>query len=164
MDSDAQELCIKESLSLTEKGNVLVFATTVDIVNLLGQRMECQAVTSGIAIDFDRFDKKKIMVASSCAGHGLDLKDIYAVNILGVPFDAETLIQWAGRIRKSGFVKLYLNRRLVESLSRRDDRRGELAKVLVNTGGTNLQEACCRIIDEESELKEQGVEVTKGHW
>ena len=161
-DSDAQEMCIKETLALDEKGKVIVFGTTIDIVNLLAQRMDCQAVTSGVSIDFGRFDKKRIIVASSCAGHGLDMKDIYAVNILGVPFDAETLLQWAGRIRKSGFVKLFLNRRLVASLSRRNDRRGELAKVIVEAAENNIQDACCRLLDGECELKEQGMEVKTG--
>jgi hypothetical protein len=159
-DSDAQEMCIKESLAVAEKGKVILFATTVDLVNLLAQRMDCQAVTTGIAVDVERFDKKRIMVASSCAGHGLDMKDIYAVYILGVPFDVETLLQWAGRIRQSGFVKLFLNRRLVVFLSGRDDRRAELARVLVEAAEHNLQEACCRLIDQECE--EQGVEVKTG--
>ena len=162
-DSDAQEMCIKETLALAEKGKVIVFGTTIDIVTLLAQRMDCQAVTSGVSIDFGRFDKKRIIVASSCAGHGLDMKDIYAVNILGVPFDAETLLQWAGRIRKSGFVKLFLNRRLVASLSKRNDRRGELAKVIVEAAENNIQDACCRLLDGECELKEQGMEVKTGH-
>ena len=161
-DSDAQEMCIKETLALDEKGKVIVFGTTIDIVTLLAQRMDCQAVTSGVSIDFGRFDKKRIIVASSCAGHGLDMKDIYAVNILGVPFDAETLLQWAGRIRKSGFVKLFLNRRLVASLSRSNDRRGELAKVIVEAAENNIQDACCRLLDGECELKEQGMEVKTG--
>jgi hypothetical protein len=161
-DSDAQEMCIKETLALAEKGKVLVFGTTIDIVTLLAQRMDCQAVTSGVSLDFGKFDKKRIIVASSCAGHGLDMKDIYAVNILGVPFDAETLLQWAGRIRKSGFVKLFLNRRLVASLSRRNDRRGELAKVIVEAAENNIQDACCRLLDGECELKEQGMEVKTG--
>ena len=162
-DSDAQEMCIKETLALAEKGKVLVFGTTIDIVNLLAQRMDCQAVTSGVSLDFGKFDKKRIIVASSCAGHGLDMKDIYAVNILGVPFDAETLLQWAGRIRKSGFVKLFLNRRLVASLSKRNDRRGELAKVIVEAAENNIQDACCRLLDGECELKEQGMEIKTGH-
>ena len=162
-DSDAQEMCIKETLALAEKGKVIVFATTIDNVNLLAQKMDSQAVTSGIAIDFGRFDKRRIIVASSCAGHGLDMKDIYAANILGVPFDAETLLQWAGRIRKSGFVKLFLNRRLVVSLSTRIDRRGELAKTLLEAAENNIQDACCRLLDGECELKDQGMEVTTGH-
>jgi hypothetical protein len=161
-DSDAQEMCIKETLALDEKGKVIVFGTTIDIVTLLAQRMDCQAVTSGVSLDFGKFDKKRIIVASSCAGHGLDMKDIYAVNILGVPFDAETLLQWAGRIRKSGFVKLFLNRRLVASLSKRNDRRGELAKVIVEAAENNIQDACCRLLDGECELKEQGMEVKTG--
>ena len=161
-DSDAQEMCIKESWAVAEKGKVIVFATTIDLVNLLAQRLECQAVTSGIAIDVERFDKQRIMVASSCAGHGLDMKDIRAVYILGVPFDVETLLQWAGRIRQSGFVKLFLNRRMVVYLSKRDDRRGELAKVIVEAAEHKLQEACCRVLDQECELKEQGVEVKTG--
>jgi hypothetical protein len=140
-----------------------VFATTIDTVNLLAQKMDSQAVTSGIAIDFGRFDQRRIIVASSCAGHGLDMKDIYAANILGVPFDAETLLQWAGRIRKSGFVKLFLNRRLVVSLSTRIDRRGELAKTLLEAAENNIQDACCRLLDGECELKDQGMEVTTGH-
>jgi hypothetical protein len=91
------------------------------------------------------------------------MKDIYAANILGVPFDAETLLQWAGRIRKSGFVKLFLNRRLVVSLSTRIDRRGELAKTLLEAAENNIQEICCRLLDGECELKDQGMEVTTGH-
>ena len=91
------------------------------------------------------------------------MKDIYAANILGVPFDAETLLQWAGRIRKSGFVKLFLNRRLVASLSKRIDRRGELANVLVEAAEDNIQDACCRLLDGECELEEQDMEVTTGH-
>ena len=161
-DSDAQEMCIKECLDLAQVGKIIVFATTIDVVKLLAQRMDCQAVSSGIAIDFGRFDRRRIIVASSCAGHGLDIKDIHAVPILGVPFDAETLLQWAGRIRKSGFVKLFLNRRLVASLSKTVDRRGELAKVFIETAEDRLQEAICRLLDEGCEEREQGVEVTTG--
>jgi superfamily II DNA/RNA helicase len=155
-------MCIKECLDFAEVGKIVVFATTIDVVNLLAERMDCQPVTSGIAIDFERFDKRRIIVASSCAGHGLDIKDIYAVPILGVPFDAETLLQWAGRIRKSGFVKLFLNRCLVASLSKRVDRRGELAKVFMETAENTLQEAICHLIDEGCEEQEQGVTVTTG--
>ena len=162
-DSDAQEVCIKECLDFAGMGKIIVFATTIDVVNMLAQRMDCQAVTSGIAIDFERFDKRRIIVASSCAGHGLDMKDIYAVPILGVPFDAETLMQWAGRIRKSGFVKLFLNRRLVASLSSRVDRRGELAKVLIETAESRLQESICRLLDEGHEKEGPCVELTTGH-
>jgi hypothetical protein len=160
-DTEAQEMCIKECLGLTGMGKIIVFATSIDVVNLLARRMDCQAVTSGIAIDFERFDRRRIIVASSCAGHGLDMKDIYAVPILGVPFDAETLLQWAGRIRKSGIVKLFLNRRLVASLLKRVDRRGELAKILVDTAENRLQEAICRSLDEGCEEQEQGVGVTQ---
>jgi superfamily II DNA/RNA helicase len=154
-------MCIKECLGLTGMGKIIVFATSIDVVNLLARRMDCQAVTSGIAIDFERFDRRRIIVASSCAGHGLDMKDIYAVPILGVPFDAETLLQWAGRIRKSGIVKLFLNRRLVASLLKRVDRRGELDKILVDTAENRLQEAICRSLDEGCEEQEQGVGVTQ---
>jgi len=161
-DSDAQNMCIKECLDLAVVEKIIVFATTIDVVNLLAQRIDCQAVTSGIAIDFERFDKRRIIVASSCAGHGLNIKDISAVLILGIPFDAETLLQWAGRIRKSGFVKLFLNRRLVASLSNWVDRRGELAKVLIETAENRLQEAICRLLDKGCEEQEQGVEVTTG--
>jgi superfamily II DNA helicase RecQ len=162
-ESDAQELCIQECLKLAEVGKIILFATTIDVVNLLAQRMECQAVTSGIGIDQSRFDKRRIIVASSCAGHGLDMKDICAVAILGVPFDAETLMQWAGRIRNSGLVKLFLNRRLVVSLSNRADRRGELAKVIIETTEDRLQEAVCRLLDECREEQEQSVELTTSH-
>jgi hypothetical protein len=163
MDSHAQEMCIEESLVLAQRGKIIVFATTINIVNLLAKRMECQAVTSGIAIDFETFDRRRIIVASSCAGHGLDINDICAVYILGVPFDTETLLQWAGRIRKSGCVKLFLNRRLAVTLSRRFDRRGELAKVLIESAEQNLHEACCRLLDEEGEHIEEIAEVKKGH-
>ena len=162
-ESDAQELCIQECLKLAEVGKIILFATTIDVVNLLAQRMDCQAVTSGIGIDQSRFDKRRIIVASSCAGHGLDMKDICAVAILGVPFDAETLMQWAGRIRNSGLVKLFLNRRLVVSLSNRADRRGELAKVIIETTEDRLQEAVCRLLDECRGEQEQSVELTTSH-
>jgi superfamily II DNA helicase RecQ len=165
-DSDAQDMCIVESLALAEENKLIVFATTINTVNLMAHRMDCQAVTSGVAIDFERFDRRGIIVASSCAGHGLDMKDIHAVYILGVPFNAETLIQWAGRIRKSGFVKLFLNKRLVFSLSRKPDRRGELARVLIESAEHDLQVACCRLLDEEGEgeHKKQNVEARTGNW
>lgn len=153
-DSDAQDLCIRESLVVVARGKIIVFATTINIVNLLAQRMNCQAVTSGIAIDFEQFESRRIIVASSCAGHGLDMNDIIAVHIFGVPFDAETLIQWAGRIRKSGIVKLFLNKRSATFLSESADRRGELAKVLVETAEHGLQEACCRLLDEVALAKD----------
>ena len=163
-DSDAQERCIRESSDLAGRGKVIVFATTIAIVNLLAQRLDCQAVSSGIAIDFEVFERRGIIVASSCAGHGLDMKDIHAVHILGVPFDAETLIQWAGRIRKSGVVKFFVNRRAAESLQRSADRRGELAKVLVQTAEHDLQKEICRLIDEECGHERQGAEGEKGHY
>jgi hypothetical protein len=42
------------TLIAPNNGKIIVFATTINIVNLLAKRMECQAVTSGIAIDFER--------------------------------------------------------------------------------------------------------------
>jgi hypothetical protein len=146
---EAQRLCIQDSLSIATTSKTVVFGTSVRIVCYMAEKMKCQAVTSGIALDLDKFQKTKLIVASSCAGHGLDLRDIRAVCILGVPFDAETLIQWAGRIRESGTVKLFLDLMQVTALSKLPDRRGELARLILKckNEGRNIQDACCHVID-----------------
>jgi superfamily II DNA or RNA helicase len=91
--SEAQRVCINDSRALAERGKTIVFGTSLHMINLLAEMMDCQQITSGIELDLERFEKTKVVVASSCAGHGLDLRNIQAVCILGIPHDAETLIQ-----------------------------------------------------------------------
>ena len=150
-DSQAQSVCIQKAQLFAKKGKTIIFCTSLYLVNLLAGQMDCQAVTSGTAIDMERFAVTRLIVASSCAGHGLDLNDIVTVCILGVPFDAETLIQWAGRIRKAGAVKIFLNLQHVVALSRKQDRRGELAKLFlsIQLSGQDPQEACCQLLDSD---------------
>lgn len=149
-DVDAEKLCTESSKEDAQTvGKTMVFGTTLDAVYRMAAKMGCQAVTSGIPLDVDSFTKTKLIVASSCAGHGLDDKDVKNVSINGVPFDAETLIQWAGRIRLSGCVKLFLNKKLVLALSGRDGRRAELARIFVKNQHKvgDLQRECCQSID-----------------
>jgi superfamily II DNA helicase RecQ len=108
-DAEAQKKCVESSLMDAQIGKTIVFSTTLNIVNSVASELRCQAVTSGISLDAAAFEATNLISASSCAGHGLDLKDIMIVAILGVPFDVETLLQWAGRIRKTGKVKIFLN-------------------------------------------------------
>jgi superfamily II DNA or RNA helicase len=147
--SDAQNMCIQDSISLAQTGKTIVFGTSLHTVDMLATQTRCQAVTSGIMLDLERFEQTRLIIASSCAGHGLDLRDIRTVCILGVPFDAETLIQWGGRIRETGLVKLFLDVQHVIALSKWTDRRGELAKLLLKCkyDDQDPQEACCRLLD-----------------
>ena len=159
-DLEVEQKCSQTSLNDAQTtGKTIVFATSLDAVNALARAMKCQAVTSGIPLDVAEFETNRLFAASSCAGHGLDLKAIKVVAISGVPFDVETLLQWAGRIRESGHVKIYLNEKLVTALSRSDDRRGELARVFLEHKGkrNDLQKECCQLIDgcEEVALTQQ---------
>jgi hypothetical protein len=150
-DSGAQQLCTDASLEhagmVGRRDKTIVFATNLNTVQSLAAAMNCQAVTSGIQLDFALFEKSRVIAASSCAGHGLDIGDVTMISVLGPPFDAETLLQWAGRIRESGLVKIFLNEKLVISLSRRQDRRGELSRALLANKGKDPQRACCSLID-----------------
>jgi len=150
-DFAAQSECIKKAQVFAKSDKTIIFCTTIHLVNLLATHLDCQAVTSGTAIDMERFQVTRLIVASSCAGHGLDLNDILTVCILGVPFDAETLIQGAGRIRKAGAVNVFLNIQHVVALSKKNDRRGELAKVFldIQLTGKDPQEACCHLLDSD---------------
>jgi hypothetical protein len=150
-DSDAQQLCRDTSLAhAASVGKTIVFATSLHEVNSLAADMKCQAIISGVEFDVERFDASKIIAASSCAGHGLDLRAISLVSILGVPFDAETCVQWAGRIREFGAVKIFLNERRVNSIAKLQDRRGELARVFLEKKGMDPHQACCNLIDCET--------------
>ena len=153
-DVTAKISCATASLGLAKCGKTIVFGTSLLSVQTLSVLMNCQALTSGVDLDVPQFELKNLLAASSCAGHGLDLKDITAVSVLGVPFDIETLLQWAGRIRVSGTVRIYLNQVHVVALSKSPDRRGELAKMFLNQQkyGINLQMACCRVLESNFEL------------
>jgi hypothetical protein len=150
-DPKAQQLCSDASSAHAEivgrRDTTIVFATNLNAVQSLAAAMNCQAVTSGVLLDAAIFEKSRVIAASSCAGHGLHITDVTMVSVLGVPFDAETLLQWAGRIRESGSVKIFLNEKHVTSLSRRQDRRGELARVFLQNKGLDPQQACCSLID-----------------
>lgn len=149
-NAEAENRCTESSKEDAQTvGKTIVFGTTLHAVQSMAATMGCQAVTSGIPLDVASFTGKKLIVASSCAGHGLDDKDVKIVSIHGVPFDAETLIQWAGRIRQSGRVKLFLNKTLVLALSKSSDRRGELARIFVQhqQKGGDIQREICRLID-----------------
>ena len=159
-DAEAQKKCVESSLMDAQIGKTIVFSTTLNIVNSVASELRCQAVTSGISLDAAAFEATNLISASSCAGHGLDLKDIMIVAILGVPFDVETLLQWAGRIRKTGKVKIFLNETLVKALSRRQDRRGELARVFLENKekGTDLQRECCDLIDHCGQVRSSPIQ------
>ena len=166
-DPAAQSACIQKAQLFAKTGKSIIFCSSLYLVSLLAEKLDCQAVTSGTAIDLERFQITRLLVASSCAGHGLDLNDIIAVCILGVPFDAETLIQWSGRIRGAGAVKVFLNKNHVVALSRKQDRRGELAKLFLNIQltGQNPQEACCHLLDSDIQVPGQikdGTQQTQG--
>ena len=153
-DFTAKASCATASLRFAQSGKTIVFGTSLHSVHTLSELMNCQALTSGVNLDVEQFELKKLLAASSCAGHGLDLKDIISVSIYGVPFDIETLMQWAGRIRGSGTVRIYLNHVHVVALSKSPDRRGELARMLLNQRnyGINLQLACCRVLESDCEV------------
>ena len=147
--SEAQSVCINDALVLAETGKTIVFGTNLHTIGSLATQLNCQQIVSGTTLDLKRFTELKLVVASSCAGHGLDLRDILSVCILGIPYDAETLIQWAGRIREAGLVKVFLDVQHVSALSKWDDRRGELARVFLKCKqeGQDPHRACCHLID-----------------
>jgi hypothetical protein len=157
--SEAQNMCVQESLGGAQAGKTIVFGTSLHMVDMLATRTSCQAVTSGIMLDLERFEHTRLIIASSCAGHGLDLRDIKTVCILGVPFDAETLLQWGGRIRETGLVKLFLDFQHVMALSKWKDRRGELARLFLKCKyqDQDPQEACCQLIDSDESTDEHGL-------
>ena len=165
-DAEAQKKCVDSSLTDARVvGKTIVFSTKLLIVNSVADELKCQAVTSGIPLQAAAFEATKLISASSCAGHGLHLTDIMTVAILGVPFDVETLLQWAGRIRGAGKVKIFLNETLVKALARRQDRRGELAKVFIENKekGTDLQRDCCELIDRCDEVRSSPLQGFEGN-
>ena len=44
----------------------------------------------------------QIIVGTSCAGTGLDKRNVGQIIAVGLPFSIEQLLQWAGRCRASG--------------------------------------------------------------
>lgn len=165
-DAEAQKKCVESSLTDARVvGKTIVFSTKLLIVQSVAGELKCQAVTSGIPLQAAAFEATKLISASSCAGHGLHLTDIMTVAILGVPFDVETLLQWAGRIRGAGKVKIFLNETLVKALARRQDRRGELAKVFMENKekGTDLQRDCCALIDRCDEVRSSPLQGFEGN-
>lgn len=52
----------------------------------------------------------KILVATSCAGTGLDLETVTEVLVVGLPYSIEQLIQWAGRCRGDGNITVIVPR------------------------------------------------------
>ena len=43
-------------------------------------------------------------MGTSCAGTGVDLQSVENVIVVGLPYSAEQLLQWAGRCRGDGLV------------------------------------------------------------
>ncbi len=44
----------------------------------------------------------RILVATSCAGTGLNPGPLEQVVVVGLPYSVEQLLQWAGRLRQNG--------------------------------------------------------------
>jgi hypothetical protein len=49
-------------------------------------------------------ESAQIIVGTSCAGTGLDIKNVGLIIVVGMPFSIEQLLQWAGRCRSSGLI------------------------------------------------------------
>jgi superfamily II DNA/RNA helicase len=49
----------------------------------------------------------KILVATSCAGTGLDIRSVRQIVVVGLPYSVEQLLQWAGRLRGDGFISVF---------------------------------------------------------
>jgi superfamily II DNA/RNA helicase len=49
----------------------------------------------------------KILVATSCAGTGLDIRSVGQIVVVGLPYSVEQLLQWAGRLREDGFISVF---------------------------------------------------------
>jgi len=49
----------------------------------------------------------KILVATSCAGTGLDIRSVGQIVVVGRPYSVEQLLQWAGRLREDGFISVF---------------------------------------------------------
>jgi len=47
-------------------------------------------------------EEAQIIVGTSCAGTGLDKRNVGQVIAVGLPFSIEQVLQWAGRCRASG--------------------------------------------------------------
>ena len=47
-------------------------------------------------------EEAQIIVGTSCAGTGLDKRNVGQVIVVGLPFSIEQVLQWAGRCRASG--------------------------------------------------------------
>ena len=44
----------------------------------------------------------RILVATSCAGTGLNIGSFEQIAVVGLPYSVEQLLQWAGRLRQNG--------------------------------------------------------------
>ena len=49
----------------------------------------------------------KILVATSCAGTGLDITSVGQIVVVGLPYSVEQLLQWAGRLREEGVISVF---------------------------------------------------------
>jgi superfamily II DNA/RNA helicase len=49
-------------------------------------------------------EEAQIIVGTSCAGTGLDKRNVGQVIAVGLPFSIEQVLQWAGRCRASGYI------------------------------------------------------------
>jgi len=49
----------------------------------------------------------RILVATSCAGTGLNIGSFEQIAVVGLPYSVEQLLQWAGRLRESGEISVF---------------------------------------------------------
>lgn len=55
-----------------------------------------------------QIQEAEIVVGTSCAGTGIDMQSVMYVIVVGLPYSAEQLLQWAGRCRGDGMVTVII--------------------------------------------------------
>jgi superfamily II DNA/RNA helicase len=64
-----------------------------------------------------------VLVGTACAGTGVDIGSVALVVVVGLPFNIEVLLQWAGRLRNDGTIVVIVPRSHMSpptELSRKD--------------------------------------------
>ena len=51
-----------------------------------------------------------VLVGTACAGTGVDIGSVALVVVVGLPFNIEVLLQWAGRLRNDGTIVVIVPR------------------------------------------------------
>jgi superfamily II DNA/RNA helicase len=59
------------------------------------------------SVSMESLHSCQILVATSCAGTGLDIGSVTQIVIVGLPYSVEQLVQWAGRCRGDGFISVF---------------------------------------------------------